>query len=399
MTTLNRILLLLSVVILLLTPSCTEVDVCTDEQHPHFSTVSYTFNWDNFVGQQPDSLYVIAYRVINMWKTSMIVDRQTQTGIYHYNAPTAQLADYSGLSSFPIPGGEYRFMAFNQSNLELNYDIIEQFSESDDMALSDLQVSYRTYRRNDTLLTKPISEWTDYNAYSYFMQPSTNAICLDTISTTEMKPNVHRTINFQLHPITQQIDIYFDINKITKNTKFTVDSVFGEISGIPFTIDLFNGYIDIRRTCKMMFRCELQNTSGVPLEKDTDPNTNLRCHGTIAVPTIVQSDNSNVYTGPGIMQVVICCSTANPDYPILSTKERREKKFQGIINLYNTLEKAKLYKYSDDGQHVTRNAAKKELHIEKVMDVDGKMVLENSDDNGGVDIWKSTLADTILVHI
>ena len=399
MTTLNRIQLLLSVVILLLIPSCTEVDVCTDEQHPHFSTVSYTFDWNDYVGQQPDSLYIIAYRVINMWKTSMIVDCQTQTGIYHYNAPSVQLADSSELLSFPIPEGEYRFMAFNQSSLELDYELIEQFSKSDDMSLSDFQMSYRTYRRSDTLLTKPISEWTDYNAYSYFMQPSTNAICLDTIATTEMKSNIHRTINFRLHPVTQQIDIYFDVNKITKENKFTVDSVYGEISGIPFTIDLFNGYIDIRRTCKMMFKCELQNSNGVSLNKDTDTNTRLRCHGTIAVPTIVQSNTSNVYTGPGIMQVIICCSTENPDYPILSTKERRVKKFQGIINLYNTLEKAKLYKYSNDGQHVMKNVAKKELHIEKVMDVDGKMVLENSDDNGGVDIWKSTLADTILVHI
>jgi hypothetical protein len=253
------------------------------------------------------------------------------------------------------------------------------------MPLRDLKITYKLYERSDSDLTVVIPDWTDYNVYNgtkCYMQPHLHTLCYDTIPTRTLRPNAHNKFTFCPHTLTQHIDISFDIKKNLENTMgFTVDSVFAELSGIPTSINLSSGYLDIAHTGKTMFRLDYT--------PDQKMNKKVACHAGIDVPTVIQNTNDSIYYGPGIMQVVIFTRTTYLN-PYTNQPETAKKSFQGSINLYNSLEKAKLVKYTDDGMHVLRNGDKKTLRINAELIIDGEKIIKNADDNGGLDIWIDT---------
>jgi hypothetical protein len=175
--------------------------------------------------------------------------------------------------------------------------------------------------------------------------------------------------------LTQHIDIEFDIKKVVNATPFVVDSVFAEIAGIPYIINLASGSIDITKTKKMMFRTNFN--------PDTETSSLIHCKGTIDVPTIVESSSDDLFMGPGIMQVMIICSAVDSQ-----TGETLHKTFQGSINLYHTLKKAELIKWTEDRKSVFKNKDSARLVIQAEMRIDGENVVENPDDNAGLDVWR-----------
>jgi len=295
------------------------------------------------------------------------------------------------LTQFKLRSGDYKFVAFNRSDEEINYDVVEQYISHDEMPMSELNVIYRTYAKGDSALKYMLPDWTDYNGYGgvdRYMQPSLHAIYYDTISVRSLRSNGLYQITFNnIHKLTQHITLEFNIKKVTYNQPFIIDSVFVEMAGIPCAINLSTGYIDITKTKKMMFKAAF--------DQDTETNSRVACMATMDVPSIVQSASDDVYMGPGIMQVMICCSAPHPDDPT----RRLSKKFQGIINLYHTLGEAQLIRITDDGQHALRNKEEAHLFIDADMTVDGDQVIESTDDNAGLDIWRKEGSQPIIVDI
>ncbi len=143
-----------------------------------------------------------------------------------------------------------------------------------------------------------------------------------------------------------------------------------------------------------MFETELLKKDGTPLEEDTEDNKVVRVHANIDVPTIVENSTSTMYTGPGIMQVMIMTHGTDP-----GTGERKVKKLQGKINLYNTLKRAKLIKVTEDGRYALRNGDSGVLDIVANIVVSGGNVIKNNDNNGGLDVWKDYTGSKIIVDI
>ena len=167
-------------------------------------------------------------------------------------------------------------------------------------------------------------------------------------------------------------------------------------------MNLSNGYIDIQHTAKMMFTTTLirpvtqQNLSQTPFA-DTPANTQLGCYAHINVPSLVANQSSDVFTGPGIMQVMIYTHSQNAD-PRLEGQRVVVKKMQGKINLYNTLNQAKLYEITDDGKHARRKEVQATLFINaEPITIDGEKIIRSADNNGGLDIWEP--ADHIIIDI
>ena len=71
------ILLLALVPMTVLHHSCTEVELCDVEHHPHLSPLALKFYWDEALipegYERPDSMMVMASRIINAWRTGFIV--------------------------------------------------------------------------------------------------------------------------------------------------------------------------------------------------------------------------------------------------------------------------------------------------------------------------------------
>lgn len=420
----------------------TEVELCEELHHPHYAQVEYRYSWNNDnTLELEDSMLVLATRVVNQWKSSVRVSStgNPSRGTYLWNAPedymdepeepekpetpdnpentdenetsedseTSEDTETSGdsdspattradetpdneVSRFKLRSGDYKFVTFNRSDEEINYETVDRYMRDDAMPISELNVVYRTYGKGDPNLNLIVEDWVDYNGYGgvdRYMQPSLHPIYYDTISVRPLRSNGIYQITFE-HPtrLTQHITLNFDVQKVIYNQPFTIDSVFVEMAGVPYIINLATGYIDITKTKKMMFKAIF--------EKDTETSNRISCQAMMDVPTIVHSESDDLYMGPGIMQVMICCSATDPDDPT----QRRNKKFQGIINLYHTLEKADLIRYTEDGQHALRNKEEAVLVISAEMKVDGDQVLENPDDNAGLDVWRKK-GSTIIVDI
>lgn len=419
--------------------SCTEADLCPEslDEHPHGTFVCYNFNWpqdDEFT--PPDSMYILAYRVINMWKSTVAVSSHGNPvkGHYIYNefvsdkdkaaeetqseeenteeqgtdeetdteeqgAETGTVAEtepagtraedtpVQDIEYFNLKSGYYKFVTFNRKDSEIDYSPVDYYMQHDESPISDLNVIYKTYRKDNPDLRFTIPDWVDYNAYGdpdRYMQPSVQPIYYDTIPVQYLRPNkllpdkVNKvnSVGFpNPRKLTQHIDIEFDIKKASGTAPFTVDSVFAEISGIPYIINLASGHIDITKTKKMMFK--------TVFVKDTETNTLIHCKGSIDVPTIVESTSDDLFMGPGIMQVMIMCTATDTQ-----TGEELHKTFQGSINLYHTLKKAGLIKWSEDRKTVKKNKESATLVIQAEMLVDGENIIDNPDDNAGLDVWR-----------
>jgi len=379
----------ISLLMLLSLCACkTDVELCDEPEHPHRARLVYNFNWDDNKDYTPDSMTVLANRVINMWKSAMSVNSTNGGGTYIFNAPmdyrpgtennekriSETVTWQTGLYKVPI--GEYKFIAFNMEAKEFDYSHVYEFFSNPEMPQSELNILYHTYKQGDSGLRFIIPSWIDYNPYANYIQPSTHALFYDTLSTRVLNNKDIHEISFSPKELTQQVDIYFSIAKINDKQPFTVDSVFAEVSGLPNGINLETGFLNVERTNKMMFRCDKIS--------DTETNKKVACHGQVHVPGIMRSRLSDVFIGPGIMQVMIYCSAYSPE-----NNKREVKKFQGKINLYNTLTRTPSIKMANDRLHAQPTGPKLKLQIQARMEVDGEKILEASDESSGMDIWKN----------
>lgn len=378
--------------VLFMASSCTDVKLCEEDEHPHHANALYYFYWNHFSNKSPvDSMYVVAYRVINQWKSTMCVSTKTRFGHFLHN-PYQLTSD--SIDAFRISSGDYKFLTFSYYPDEFDYSTVDSFITTSSIPLQDISIHYKLYERSDSVLSVVIPDWTDYNVYNgqkCYMQPELHTLCYDTLSVRKLWPNGYYQLNFYPRPLTQHIDVSFDIEKnLTNTTGFTVDSVFAELSGIPTTIGLFTGFLDITRTGKTMFKMKFT--------KDKLMNKKLSLKASIDVPSVIQNTDDKTYYGPGIMQVVIYTTTTYQS-PYTNTTETLRKAFQGKINLYNSLKTANLIKYTNDGLHVMRNGDKKTLRINAKMVIDGEKIIKNADDYGGLDRWENADKNPIFVDI
>jgi hypothetical protein len=376
----SGILFFLSAILLVLVAcQSSEVELCHQSEHPHRSTVQFQYTWKNVLPTFiPKQMLVLCYRVINMQKTGLSLDAINGTGYFVEPSPTG-LPTFdpvsAKMSSFRIPQGTYKFITFNMENGELLHTSIREFFETPDMDKSEMLVRYKTYRKEDPTLTFRIPSWTDYNYYSYYLQYTTAGVFFDTIRSQVLYTNKSYKLQFTPRELTQQIDIYFNVTKDISAQQFTVDSVFTEISGIPGAFNIANGRLNVEKTYKMM----------CPSDKitDTDNSTAVVCHTQLHAPGIVPNKSESSYMGPGIMQVMIFCSVSNP----VPGGERITKKFQGKINLFNTLAKTPSIKIGADGRYAVLTKSPLRLDIKAEMRIDGEKILKAPDTESGVDQW------------
>lgn len=380
----NMLFILLMLSALLLASCSTDVDLCYEENHPHNALVKYEYDWSRYEESDiPDSMYVIAYRVVNRRRSLAAVSANDFAGHYVYNGSSPD----DRLELFPVPTGSYKFITFNKDDSQLVIDEVMDYvaDETNETMLTDLCVDYKVYQKGHPALTMPTIDWQDYNPYAQYLQPNLPPVTYDTIASMEVPQASTVTCHFEPQPITQHIDIYFNIGKDISRRGFRVDSVLCDISGVPCRVSIANGYLDISHTAKMMFRMipdgKTKWSDWETADSDTNPDA-LRLHGAIDVPGLTRNPDAKANTGAGILQVIIFTSTAD------SEGRRARKKIQGKINLYNTMLNANLMTVTPDGIHAVRNGTHGVLDIKADIVIDGQDVKVNNDNNGGLDIWE-----------
>lgn len=98
----SSISLCLLLAMVMLTACNTDVELCYADEHPHRTAVKYEYNWSGKSNDViPDSMYVIAYRVVNQWKASMVVNSKDYRGHFVYNGPELPVEEKETDASTP----------------------------------------------------------------------------------------------------------------------------------------------------------------------------------------------------------------------------------------------------------------------------------------------------------
>ena len=300
---------------------------------------------------------------------------------------------------FRVQPGTFKFITVNFDKEEFLYDELYDYVGDGVTAntyLRDLCVRYKLYRYNSPLLHDYIPDWPDYNVYGprdeygmptgeIYLQPDLMPVYYDSISPLIIDKNTTQKFTFRPSILTQNIDIFFDVHKVTDGDDgipFAIDTVCAEISGIPYSLNLSRDVFDIKNTGKMRFECWREDDNGQRLRfKDTEASTDLHYHANIDVFSIVNSADASAFRGPGILQLMI--------------KIKGMKTIHARINLHETIAKAMLFNSTDDGLWAYRRKDHGVLRIATTLVIDKQAVLPS--EHSGLEIWTNAGDDDILV--
>ena len=431
--------------------SCTDAELCYQPNHPHRADAKFSFDWGSYQ-EIPDSMLVICNRVVNLWKAAAVVNSQTNIGHFIFNAPrvpaeetpapptegeetdTPTPSTRAATSSpesdrFSLPVGTYKFLTISCDTTELDYTNVYKFlNDNTGMVLQDVDVSYKTYGIRDKGYRGFRPGWEDNNNYgARYMQPDVYPLFYDTIAPRDLNLGETMRCHFTPKALTQNIDVYLTIKKKSENNHFTIDSVQAELAGIPISLNLSTGYLDITKTAKLPFRMD-RYVDGQKLEVvkdsegkivssgDTHESTEIECHGNIDCTGIVYNADPEALSGPGIMQLAIYL-TIEKKIPIYQRDQngdlvlddngqliiigyntmRSAKMIQGKINLFHTLREADLLEYLAGGRYVKKKVDHAVLRINADVELNADNISEES--NEGMDSWVSSGSKDIIIDI
>lgn len=360
------------------------IDLCYETEHPHHTEIQFQYIWNDTV-TRPDSMYILAERIINSWKCGLKVSSINGTGHFF----TGQLpSDSSSITDngFLIRRGTYKILTFNKDTTVFNYSNLDSASNSLEKQwnFQNFTLNYRAYNADDNTIKKILNNWSDNNAYSDFILPTATPMVYDSLELFKIETGNNNIARFNPIPITQNITLSFNIHKLfsTKldGISFKVDSIKSEISGIPAKINLYTGLMDIRKTYKMVSGMKIKNIAD-STEKDSYTNDSLNCNINYDVTGIAWGNTDDIASGPGIMQVIIYTTISNNGILL-------HKKIQGKINLYHTLQKAALLKYTEDGNYARQTTKKGNITISTPLQLDGTQIIKASENTSwGIDNW------------
>lgn len=380
--------------ILCLLNSCNPyVDLCYETEHPHHTEIQFQYNWTDTV-TKPDSMYILAERVINSWKCGLKVSSDNGTG-HFFTGQLPSDSDSVATNGFLIRRGIYKILTFNKDTTVFNYSNLDSASNSLEKQwnFQEFTLNYRSYKMDDAVIKNILNNWSDNNAYSDFVLPTATPMVYDSLELFKIETGNNNIAKFTPIPITQNVTLSFNIHKIfsTKldGVSFKVDSIKSEISGIPAKINLYTGLIDIRKTYKMVSNMNILNATD-STAKDSYANDSLHCSINYDVTGIAWGNTDDIASGPGIMQVIIYTTINN-------NGTLSYKKIQGKINLYHTLQNAAMLKYTEDGNHAQQTTKKGNINISTPLQLDGTQIIKASENTSwGIDKWIPTGSTDII---
>ncbi len=385
---------LLGTLALVAMTGCTEVEPC-QEPHPHTTHVDISFDW----GSQPDSLLlpatmdVFADRIIAAWKWQRRALPAHETTRIEARIDTVYTeADTTVSVNTPdmLRQGSYKFVALSRNDRVFSYDRWQAVADSEAVRHNfGLQrLDYRPITQAEAMAEAGARSFKDYNDYAPYVHADATPVCGDTLEILEVKAHETTAATFTPEPLTQRVVLAFGMRKLqTDSTHFVVDSIVGDIAGIPSVIYPYGRVVDVTHTYKMMQRVAVAAAAG---GADTHANDSLHCTMTVDVAGLVVGASPHETSGPGIMQVSIYTTATDAD------GRQIHRRVMGKINLFYPLEAASLlhYGYKSPLAMQTRRYAYIEVGADVVLDAAN--LFENEDDNG---IPRWVQSSTEVIHL
>lgn len=359
---------------------CTEVELCTDT-HPHTTQVDISFDW----GRQADSLSlpatmgVYADRIIRAekWRRPALpaheVTRvEARIDTLYSPADTTVSVSTEGM----LRQGSYKMVALSRNDRVFDYGRWQAVADSEAVRHNFARqlLTYRPISQTRAMAEAGARSFKDYNDYAPYVHADAAPVFADTLEILEVRPHEATRVTFTPEPLTQRVVLAFGMRKqLTDSTRFVVDSIVGEIAGVPSVIYPYGRVVDVTRTYKMMQRVAVAAPGG---GADALTNDSLHCTMTVDVTGLVAGASPDEVSGPGIMQVAIyTTATDAAGRPI-------HRRVMGKVNLFRPLEAARLlhYRYKSPLATQTRRYAYIEIGADVVLDA--ASLFETEDDNG-----------------
>ncbi len=277
--------------------SCTDVDICSDSDHIHLTEIKVAYDWSETT-TRPDSMTIMATRVVDSWKCGYRQAVANGSGRYLFNNPST--AENNVLK---VKRGQYRFFAinYNENSKVYNFSGITQNIESPNSNLSGISITYKNVKPNTSGTC-----FEDYNKGLNFASDREEEVHLfaSDIVTAESK-----TKNIEVAPKGVEYDLEINFNVNAENV--AIEEVCGQISG------LYSGY-----------HLTLQEPIAGTVKKmlDIDGSGAGRYTAKAKAIGIVANKNRTAKTGNGIIQLSIKYNSGG------------ESKVEHIgLNMYNTI--------------------------------------------------------------
>ena len=335
-------------------------------------------------------------------------DNSTETAVVR---PQPGVPTANDTTAFCIKPGDYRFYSISYDTTEVDYrnffEYMVNVGETAHTRPADLYAVYKQHEPNSPLLREKLIDWDDYNAYANYIQPDIAPVYFGKTEVMTMEKDAKNPIRVDITPANelQQVDVNFSIAKDVSTSLFVVDSVWMDISGIPYRISIETGHLDISYTSKAMKKMTITNSSGS--EGDKWDNTLLKCSATLYTNGIVQpydsedgkGDAKDRIFGPGLLQAIIF---THSNEQIGTTGKLKGKRFQCMVNLYDALTASPSIISSDDGTYYSHYSKHCIINIDKAIGIDGKHITSSADNEGGVvnwQEWQRTSESDLIIEI
>lgn len=401
--------------------SCVKVDLCAEEEHPHTGTIHIVYHWpeSRYEGEKfPDSMLVLANRIINTRRVGYVTDNLTSVGgRYRFGEvhrsdenDKGRTGDKGGQNPLAVSAGEYQIFAFNHVVDDRYYriDSLEEYSTEEHFAsvgIRDLSISYvgQDLTSLQDYNEVKYKDWKTFNDYTTFIEPNATPIYRATNYhdeatqeyTVNIRSNEERVVELYPQRITQDISFSFPIYT---DKEVTIDRIIAEISGIPRKMNIYTGVIVADTTYRMLFdvfpvreKTPEEVVLNIEYEDGSVVGSTFikqECIGNISVMGLMANQNASHRTGAGILQLCIYASVENDG------GEKKSKVQYAKINLYNTIKKANLLIKNEQGEVMQNPGTNRDRLRTDTLRIDDSrlmitrdLILKTSDDDVSVDTW------------
>lgn len=389
------------------------VPLCMDD-HPHLTTLNVVYDWQGFDdAHRPDSMIILGERIVQRWNTTYQVNTGTYNGQYLINDPADEIQPNAAAAAkansaanggegdlttkaggttavydhatLDVKQGEYVFFTYSSDSGLFDTSSIDAYAMDENAVLEETDLSIR-YIPYDLKEVNP--RWTDFNPYTKYVESDANPFMYYMTEPIQCNKDAEQWITLYPHSIMQHITVNLDVVKIMPSTqKFAVDSIFADISGIPYRFHILTEDMDISKTYKMMLLPNYYTATKHTNYTDTYSNTDLRYSSSFYATSLLHPASPDDAMGPGIFQVKIYVHMQ--DYP-----DARVSPVYTKINLYDSIVDNPLMEVNEDGTGGKRIGDERVINITKrvTIDINDLQFAGEGDDIN----WTNTDDETLL---
>lgn len=355
--------------------SCTEVDFSDSSETNPKATFELSWPTEEYTVQS-DSLLIVASRIVDTWRSAMIVNSVNGNGEILYpevaaeettttneteggnTGLTATLSFADNWSAFPLKNGDFDILATTAKESVFSFSNVNELEKDFKTKLTDIKTAYKLFPATSSRILNAGENWDDINQYSesaVYMDNTAGPICTLRNDFIEINPNKTNTIALTGEYVSQRINLTFQARV---EEGINIQSTLAELAGIPVAVYPGSAGFLKEQTCKVIVRPEMtsqinSNESITIGEGDTQTsiNTNLvTFKTTVDVISWIRNDKNNAVNGAGILSIAL-----NSNYT--EGGSYQNKVYQAKINLYNTLSRSNPTEYAGkaEGKTVYKN--------------------------------------------